>query len=260
MSSCRYVWVSRASWKFSFSCINSIFSGTVPPDQHGVAVLFSLRQLMNAVHKLTSALIIRLVMCTEIWDCVSQEYWHSKMNICCCVGMERAVLSSVLAPPLLLIQGAPGSWGKQQCGVKVTKKAEFLGGGRGGTCVHPLFLQCRCSVLLLRLLAAFMAVSTRGLSTPSQAGWTLGAAVSWAQLCCRDNLRFIGALWILHPLPMATLHSVPQCNNLKKRDGNKYKGYYQICSSLFCVALPPFCSFPMILAICCTTQQKICSW
>lgn len=143
MSSSRYVWVRRASRQFSFSCVNSIFSGTVPPDQRGVAVPLQFKTV-NAVHKLTSALIIRLVMCTEIWDRVSQEYWHSKMNICCCVGVERAVLSSVLAPPLLLIQGAPGLWGKQQFGVKVTKKAEFLRGGRGGTCVPSVDVLCCC--------------------------------------------------------------------------------------------------------------------
>lgn len=92
---------------------------------------------------------------------------------------------------LLLIQGASHLWGKQQFGVKVMQKAQFLGGGRGGTCVHPLFLPCRCPVLLPTLLAAFMAVSTRGLSIPTEAGWTSGATVSWAPLCPRDNLRYI---------------------------------------------------------------------
>lgn len=61
------------------------------------------------------------------------------------------------------------------------------------------------------------------------------------------------SLWLL----LTQFHGI---SDLREEEGYKYKGYYQICSSLFCVALSPFCSFPMILAICCTTQQKICSW
>lgn len=102
---------------------------------------------------------------------------------------------------LLLIQGASCLWGKQQFGVKVMQKAEFLRGGRKGSCVHPLFLQCRCLVLLLRLLAAFMVVATRGLNIPTQPGWTSGSTVSWAQLCSRDNLRYIWSSLDSWPLP-----------------------------------------------------------
>lgn len=102
---------------------------------------------------------------------------------------------------LLLIQGTSCLWGKQQFGVEVTQKAEFLGERRGGTCVHPHFFQRRCPVLLLRSLAAFMAVTMRGLSTPTQAGWTLGATASWALLSSRDNLRYIRSFLDSWPPP-----------------------------------------------------------
>lgn len=199
MSSCRHVWMSRASWKSSFSCINSIFLGIVPPDQCGVAVLFSLRQLMLCINPENTSGDVHWNMegvslrNTGIAKWTFDILWGWR-------GQSWAQLLHHLCT-LLLIQGASHLWGKQHFGVKVMHKAEFLGGGRGGTCVHPLFLQCRCPVMLLRLLTTFMAVTMRGLSTPTQPGWTSGATVSWVQLCSRDNLKYIWSSFDSWPPP-----------------------------------------------------------